>query len=691
MLGLFLLCALLPTALLAVLAYLQISGQLKTQGREQVRQASREAGMAIIQRLQMAESQLRLLAGELALGHPAVRNGALTSARISRPGEPPQILWGTGDLRPVAPVSSQVRRLASGHPVIVVSQGERPSIQMGIAVDADQPSRGVLWGELDPNQLWGSQFEDGSALRLCILSAGSGQVIACPLSSTAMIAEQTRSSPSGDLTFSENGEEQVLGYWSAFLGFQWGAPSWVVAVAEPTSDLMSSAKEFGRSFVIVMLIALVLVFLASNVQIRRRMEPLVLLQEGTRRLAGGDFTSKVSVGSGDEFESLAESFNGMAGRLGRQFSALTAMNDISRAVLAELKAERMVDTVLTRFRDTVPAMAMGLVIRSADTFEWLAAVAWNDQRTSRQIVLRPQDLDPFRTSSDHLWFSPAEMGTPFSDLFPALPSSCSVLVLPLREHEDLSGLILLPFALETTVAAEELSHARQLADQVTIALANTHLVERLEHLSLGTLSALARTIDANSPWTAGHSERVTNLSLAIGAEMGLPPRDLDAIHRGGLLHDIGKVAIPPSILDKPGKLTAEEMAVMQSHSAVGARILAPIPVFRDILTIVRHHHEKFDGSGYPDGLAGENIPLLARVVAVADVYDALVSDRPYRSGWKQEDAVDLIRRNAGIHHDPVIVSAFLALADRGVLDTVTTISLPKPADEHLHLTAGAAA
>ena len=233
------------------------------------------------------------------------------------------------------------------------------------------------------------------------------------------------------------------------------------------------------------------------------------------------------------------------------------------------------------------------------------------------------------------------------------------------------GLIVLGFSPDSTVLPEAVSQARQLADQVTIALANTRLVERLEQLSWGTLSALARTIDANSPWTSGHSERVTRLSLSIGRELGLPEGDLDAIHRGGLLHDIGKIAVPPAILDKPGKLTAEEMAVIQTHPVVGARILAPIPVFRDILSIVRHHHEKFDGTGYPDRLAGEAIPLLARVVAVADVYDALVSDRPYRPGWKREAAIDLITQNASSHHDPLVVKAFLSLVSQGTLDQVS--------------------
>jgi putative nucleotidyltransferase with HDIG domain len=240
------------------------------------------------------------------------------------------------------------------------------------------------------------------------------------------------------------------------------------------------------------------------------------------------------------------------------------------------------------------------------------------------------------------------------------------------------------------VTSEEASQARQLAGQLAVALANSRLMERLDQLSWGTLSALARTIDANSPWTAGHSERVTQVSIAIGRELGFGSRELDLLHRGGLLHDIGKIGIPPALLDKPGKLTPEEMDVIKSHPVVGSRILAPIPVFQDIIPIVRYHHEKFDGSGYPDRLKGRAIPLLARVVAVADVYDALVSDRPYRPGWTREAAVDLIRKSSGSHHDPDMVAAFLSALANGRLEPASLPSIGEPSAGEFTLLAGAA-
>ena len=187
---------------------------------------------------------------------------------------------------------------------------------------------------------------------------------------------------------------------------------------------------------------------------------------------------------------------------------------------------------------------------------------------------------------------------------------------------------------------------------------NTELIERLGELSYGALAALARTIDASSPWTAGHSERVTAFSLRMASRLCISQEMCESLKRGGLLHDIGKIGIPPQILDKPGPLDPDELARIREHPAMGARILAPLESFADAIPIVRSHHERFDGRGYPQGLAGEDIPILARLLAVADVYDALVSSRPYRPGWKHDQALDTIRTASGSQFDPRMVAAF---------------------------------
>ena len=184
--------------------------------------------------------------------------------------------------------------------------------------------------------------------------------------------------------------------------------------------------------------------------------------------------------------------------------------------------------------------------------------------------------------------------------------------------------------------------------------------EQLHELSVGTLEALARTIDAKSPWTAGHSTRVAEIALAIARAMRFDGPSLERIRRGALLHDIGKIGIAASILDSPLALTDEQRAIIEQHPALGARILEPLPHCADIVPMVLQHHERFDGTGYPAGLAGEAIAFDARVLAVADVYDAMTSERPYRRGLPARDAVVRIAEAAGTQFDPDVVDAFLA-------------------------------
>jgi putative nucleotidyltransferase with HDIG domain len=182
--------------------------------------------------------------------------------------------------------------------------------------------------------------------------------------------------------------------------------------------------------------------------------------------------------------------------------------------------------------------------------------------------------------------------------------------------------------------------------------------KRLDRLNWGTLTALARAIDAKSEWTAGHSERVTKLALKIGGALGLDQEGLDNLHRAGLLHDIGKLGTPAELIDKSGRLTPEEQQIVNEHPKIGERILEPIEAYAEIIPIVRQHHEWFNGKGYPDGLAGEAINLGARILAVADVYDALSSERPYRAAMDPEQVLKIITENSGSHFDPVVVDAF---------------------------------
>src|SRR5271168_600677 len=160
------------------------------------------------------------------------------------------------------------------------------------------------------------------------------------------------------------------------------------------------------------------------------------------------------------------------------------------------------------------------------------------------------------------------------------------------------------------------------------------------------LFSLALSIEARDPYTRGHCERLAEMSVMLGQKLGLPDDQIKALRRGGIVHDIGKVVVPDAILLKPGPLSPGEIAVMRKHPVVGERICAPLKTLRLVLPIIRHHHEKHDGSGYPDGLQGDEIPLTARILQLADVYDALTTDRPYKVAFTPEVALDLMGEEA---------------------------------------------
>ncbi len=207
-----------------------------------------------------------------------------------------------------------------------------------------------------------------------------------------------------------------------------------------------------------------------------------------------------------------------------------------------------------------------------------------------------------------------------------------------------------------------------LAGQAAIAIDNSMLFKGLQHsnveLTLAydkTIDGWSRALDLRDKETEDHTRRVTELTLRLAQNLGIPDADLIHIRRGATLHDIGKVAIPDSILFKQGSLTEEEWIIMRRHPLIATEILKPISYLVPALPIPRFHHEKWDGSGYPDGLAGEAIPLAARLFAFADVYDALTSDRPYRRAWSQADALEYIQKNSGTHFDPKMVPVFLRM------------------------------
>jgi putative nucleotidyltransferase with HDIG domain len=235
-------------------------------------------------------------------------------------------------------------------------------------------------------------------------------------------------------------------------------------------------------------------------------------------------------------------------------------------------------------------------------------------------------------------------------------------LVPLIAHDKPVGLIdIITDTPEGDITSKDLSLLTILAKQAALAIENVKLYESTKKDQINIIRALSSTVDAKDHHTQGHSQRVSDYSLRIAESLGLAERELEVIKYAALLHDIGKIAIPDDIIKKPSSLTPEEFEQVKQHPIIGAKIIKEIDSLAPMVPIILHHHERFDGKGYPDGLKGENIPIGARIVHVTDAYETMVSARAYRDMLPPELAISELRKNAGTQFDPKIVEIFISI------------------------------
>jgi len=248
----------------------------------------------------------------------------------------------------------------------------------------------------------------------------------------------------------------------------------------------------------------------------------------------------------------------------------------------------------------------------------------------------------------------------------------SIMAVPIIFHDQIRGLVYVDNRLRAGMFREDnLELLSAIAVQAAGAIENARLYNMKKEIIL----VLANAIEAKDEYTRGHVERVCGYCLAIARELKMPQEDIRDLEVCSFLHDVGKIGVPDAVLQKPGKLDNEERAKMERHSEMGEHLVQPIDVPLRIKQSVRQHQERWDGKGYPDGLAGEKIHLFARIISVADTWDAMTSDRPYRNALPREVAVEELRKNAGTQLDPGVVAAFLGAIDRGEESVPVKVSL----------------
>jgi putative nucleotidyltransferase with HDIG domain len=667
---LFLGCALLPVVALTLTSFLQVSSQLREDSRQQLSRAAKSQGMAIYQRLEVLDTEVQMAsiavrAGQSAdlvkdYGNHFLDAGLVHGPVFTAPHQPPESAGYT---------PAEARHLLDGKTLLRTqpcSKGSGDCAVMIHLIDSGQNGSRTLLAEVNLAYLTGDALP--IPLEACVFISAK-TVLQCPKDETSAMQRFPHGylpTAKGFFFWQDHETTYDAAYWSLLLQPKFAAAPWVVVISEKRQDALAAMDHFRRTFPLFILLTLWIVVLVSLIQIRRTLVPLERLQEGTRQISQQNFANRVDVRSGDEFEDLASSFNSMATRLGRQFHALGTIHDIDRAILSSLNQDEIIEAVLGRMPYLLSWDCFAIAAFSANgdsASEVKLTVKASSHKAERQTVtatLSQKDQERLQESPDVIELSPDQ---PILDFVLPLQGAgySHFLILPIFGEQKVFAAMICAHRSSPEADQEDMRRARQVADQLAVAFSNVELIEALQQLHLGTLTALARAIDAKSAWTAGHSERVTDLSLKIARTMGLGPKDLAVMHTGGLLHDIGKIGTPPAILDKPGKLDTEETRIMRDHVRIGLRILDPIPGIQDALPIVAQHHEWFDGNGYPQGLAGEQISLHARIFAVADCYDAMISDRPYRKGLPREQALNLLKQKSGSQFDPQVIDVFCRL------------------------------
>jgi HAMP domain-containing protein len=671
---LFLFCAVLPLVLLAGLGYRRLADDLEDSTRAHLRQQSKASGMMLLDRLGSLAGLLATMATEIQADRPLRVASVASTTTASGPqfralgvvrpdGQVDNIQGELPELPVLLP--GQEAHLQDGGVALVTGPGPG-GVRVFLVRAVDAIPRSRLWGFIDRRSVFGTDPSTSVAPvdALPCLTTERGETLSCLAPETLLLAPP---SSGGTFRWYRGSDGYLAARWTLFLRQLYAAPSWTISLSMPESVVSAPLQSLRQVFLLGLGLAVAVVFTLAHIQLRRSMEPLEALEAGTARVAAGQFDEPVVVRSGDEFQALAGSFNRMASDLGRQFHHQNALARVHEVALAAAGPEAVLRALFAGQSALLPGESVTVALARPDEPE-----RWTVTRSrGGEIDHAPLEVHPDRTELEELaqrveGFILARGERTRSYLGVGnreLPDEA--LVLPLRSKGGLAGVIVVTGAPEQIRKPGLLAEARRTADEAALAISNAQLLAQLDEMNWGALKALARTIDAVSPWTAGHSERVTVGALEIGRRLGFSEEEIDLLHRGGLLHDIGKVGVPVRILDKPDDLTDEEFAQIKQHPMIGARILAPIGAFRRALPLVLHHHELLDGSGYPHGLEGDQIPLAVRVLTVADVFDALVSDRPYRTAWPVEKAITYLRENVGIKFDGAAVAALGAAVETG--------------------------
>jgi hypothetical protein len=447
----------------------------------------------------------------------------------------------------------------------------------------------------------------------------------------------------------------------------------LVAVYLLTEHQPSIARNPVQVFILIP--SVILLGAAGFLLTRSVVMALLRALRDAEAIADGDITRRLDPGGTTEFNDLASHFNRVIARLQQTVENLQASRRQTHDLLAQVcttgsrpgDMTGMFETCLNTLLSLTGLQAGAIFLLSPDgkTLKVRVSAGLPEALAAGAI---PTGTGAAGCAATHGRIVTVSESTPWAGGDVSEVEKCIpwAIHLPMTASGRTRGVITLGLREgRKEIPADDLQTIRDLANQVAVALENAELKRKEERTYIETVAALAAAVEARDRYTRGHSRRVTEYSVEIARTMGKPEWFVKDIESAALLHDIGKIGFPDQILCNPGPLPPDGVHVIRNHPLAGENILKPVGSLSRLCSIVRHHHEQFDGSGYPDRLRGEEIPLAARVIAVADSFDAMTSERPYRPPRSRDDAVAELRRCSGTQFDPSCVEVFLGYLKRG--------------------------
>ena len=407
---------------------------------------------------------------------------------------------------------------------------------------------------------------------------------------------------------------------------------------------------------------------------RRMIQSVIFIAKQAKAVASGQSLGTINSTEQNEIGELARAFNRITHELEQKIDELESSRQLVKRLLSRIGTALIsyegIDNLLNLIvENTVLALEAqrgSLLLVDGEKQELYVKTTWSEQGAAVNGTLRvklgegiagwvAKEGHPMRGSG-----KASALG--FHEAPPGHEDPILCVPLKLRDHA-IGVLAVMRDAAKKGFIEDDESLLASIGSQVAVAIENYRLNMDVERTYLETIMALALAVEAKDPYSAGHSKRVGFYSMLIGEAMGFDQDMLRMLNDAGILHDIGKIGIKDEILLKPGALTPDEMKIMQQHPIIGEAIVKPVRSLGKVVALVRHHHERYDGQGYPAALKGEDIPMGARILAVADSWDSMVTDRPYRKRLPLEEARAELKREVGIRYDPAVVDAFLRVLE----------------------------